>query len=136
MATVTALTNGQIFTGDKIVNQHALLIEAGCIVDLVPEAALPKVHNSYDLGGGLLAPGFIDVHVNGGAGELLNHQPNAKSLQTIAQAHRQYGTTAFLPTLITDTWVQMVNAVAAVGAAVELGVPGILGIHLEGALPQ
>ena len=98
----------------------------------MPESALPKVHNGYDLGGGLLAPGFIDVHVNGGAGELLNHQPNAKSLQTIAQAHRQYGTTAFLPTLITDTWVQMVNAVAAVRAAVELGVPGILGIHLEG----
>jgi len=132
MATVTALINGQIFTGDKIVNQHALLIEAGCIVGLVPQASLANVDHTYDLAGGLLAPGFIDVHVNGGAGELLNHQPNAKSLQTIALAHRQYGTTAFLPTLITDTWVQMVNAVAAVEAAVELGVPGILGIHLEG----
>ena len=132
MGAVKALINGRTFTSEKIVCEHALLIEDGLILDLVPNDSIPNNVDSYDLKGGLLAPGFIDVHVNGGAGELLNHQPSAKSLQTIAQAHRQYGTTAFIPTLITDTWVQMVNAVAAVAAAVELGVPGILGIHLEG----
>jgi N-acetylglucosamine-6-phosphate deacetylase len=132
MVTIKALINGQIFTGHKIVSDHALLIENGLIVDLVPHASLSSAVNTYDLNDGLLVPGFIDVHVNGGAGELLNHQPSASSLATIAQAHRQYGTTSFIPTLITDTWVQMVNAVAAVAAAVELGVPGILGIHLEG----
>ena len=132
MQTVKALINGRIFTGEKIIHQHVLLVEKGHIIDIVPEHLLPRVKYSYDLNGGLLVPGFIDVHVNGGAGELLNHKPSAKALKTIAQAHREYGTTAFLPTLITDTWEQMVNAVAAVAAAVELGVPGILGIHLEG----
>jgi len=132
MQTVKALINGRIFTGEKIIYQHALLVEKGYIIDIVPEHLLPQVNDRYDLNGGLLVPGFIDVHVNGGAGELLNHNPSAKALQTIAQAHREYGTTAFLPTLITDTWEQMVNAVAAVAAAVELGVPSILGIHLEG----
>ena len=132
MQTVKALINGRIFTGEKIIYQHALLVEKGYIIDIVPEHSLPQVNDRFDLNGGLLVPGFIDVHVNGGAGELFNHNPSAKALQTIAQAHREYGTTAFLPTLITDTWEQMVNAVAAVAAAVELGVPSILGIHLEG----
>ena len=132
MQTLKALINGRIFTGEKTLYQHALLVEKDHIIDIVPEHLLPQVKNCYDLNGGLLTPGFIDVHVNGGAGELLNHQPSVQSLQTIAQAHRACGTTAFLPTLITDTWEQMVNAVAAVAAAVEVGVPGILGIHLEG----
>jgi len=107
-------------------------VEKGHIIDIVPEHLLPQVKDCYDLNGSLLAPGFIDVHVNGAAGALLNHQPSSQALQTIAQAHREYGTTAFLPTLMTDTWEQMINAVAAVVAAAELGVPGILGIHLEG----
>ena len=132
MQTLKALINGRIFTGEKILHQHVLLVEKGHIIDLVPEHLLPHVKDCYDLNGRLLAPGFIDVHVNGAAGELLNHQPSAQALQTIAQAHREYGTTAFLPTLMTDTWEQMINAVAAVVAAAELGVPGILGIHLEG----
>jgi N-acetylglucosamine-6-phosphate deacetylase len=132
MQTLKALINGRIFTGEKILHQHVLLVEKGHIIDIVPEHLLPQVKDCYDLNGGLLAPGFIDVHVNGAAGALLNHQPSSQALQTIAQAHREYGTTAFLPTLMTDTREQMVNAVAAVVAAVELGVPGILGIHLEG----
>ena len=132
MQTLKALINGRIFTGEKILHQHVLLVEKGHIIDIVPEHLLPQVKDCYDLNGSLLAPGFIDVHVNGAAGALLNHQPSAQALQTIAQAHREYGTTAFLPTLMTDTREQMVNAVAAVVAAVELGVPGILGIHLEG----
>ena len=132
MQTLKALINGRIFTGEKILHQHVLLVEKGHIIDIVPEHLLPQVKDCYDLNGSLLAPGFIDVHVNGAAGALLNHQPSAQALQTIAQAHREYGTTAFLPTLMTDTWEQMINAVAAVVAAAELGVPGILGIHLEG----
>ena len=132
MQTLKALINGRIFTGEKILHQHVLLVEKGHIIDIVPEHLLPQVKDCYDLNGSLLAPGFIDVHVNGAAGALLNHQPSSQALQTIAQAHRKYGTTAFLPTLMTDTWEQMINAVAAVVAAVELGVPGILGIHLEG----
>ena len=132
MQTLKALINGRIFTGEKILHQHVLLVEKGHIIDIVPEHLLPQVKDCYDLNGSLLAPGFIDVHVNGAAGALLNHQPSSQALQTIAQAHREYGTTAFLPTLMTDTWEQMINAVAAVVAAAELGVPGILGIHLEG----
>jgi len=117
MQTLKALINGRIFTGEKILHQHGLLVEKGHIIDIVPEHLLPRVKDCHDLNGGLLAPGFIDVHVNGAAGALLNHQPSAQALETIGQAHRAYGTTAFLPTLMTDTWEQMINAVAAVVAA-------------------
>jgi N-acetylglucosamine-6-phosphate deacetylase len=81
-------------------------------------------------GGAFLAPGFIDLQVNGGGGVLLNDRPTADGMRAIARAHRRYGTTACLPTLITDTREQMRAAIAAAGAIA--GRDGILGVHLEG----
>jgi N-acetylglucosamine-6-phosphate deacetylase len=77
-------------------------------------------------------PGFIDLQVNGGGGALFNAAPTVESLRRIASAHRAYGTTGFLPTLITDNYEVMRQAVAAVKQSIEEGVPGVLGIHLEG----
>ena len=81
---------------------------------------------------GLLAPGFIDVQVNGGGGVLYNDVRTVEGIRTIAQAHRAYGTTGLLPTLITDTRETMAEAVEAMRAALDAGIPGVLGIHLEG----
>jgi N-acetylglucosamine-6-phosphate deacetylase len=78
----------------------------------------------------MLAPGFIDLQVNGGGGVLLNDEPTAEGMRVIAQAHRRYGTTACLPTLITDTRDRMRSAIAAAGSIA--GRDGILGLHLEG----
>lgn len=86
----------------------------------------------YDLEGGTLVPGFIDLQVNGGGGVLFNSAPTVESLRLIGAAHRQFGTTGFLPTLITDSFAVMRQAVAAVAQAIQEGVPGVLGIHLEG----
>ncbi len=80
--------------------------------------------------GAVLAPGFIDLQVNGGGGVLLNDQPNADGMRAIARAHRRFGTTACLPTLITDTRERMRSAVAA--ARSVAGHDGVLGLHLEG----
>jgi len=80
--------------------------------------------------GAVLAPGFIDLQVNGGGGVLLNDQPNADGMRAIARAHRRFGTTACLPTLITDTRERMRSAVAA--ARSVAGRDGVLGLHLEG----
>jgi len=77
-------------------------------------------------------PGFIDLQVNGGGGIMFNAAPTVKGLTAIADAHRQYGTTGFMPTLITDDFSVMRQAISAVNSAVEQGVPGVLGIHLEG----
>src|SRR5205823_13429502 len=77
-----------------------------------------------------LAPGFIDVQVNGGGGVLLNEDPSVATVQRIAQAHRRFGTTGLLPTLITDAPDKLQQLAAAAHDA--LAVPGVLGFHLEG----
>src|ERR1700754_82741 len=77
-----------------------------------------------------LAPGFIDIQVNGGGGVLLNDQPTEAGVRRIVEAHRKGGTTGCLPTLITDR-SEVIERLAAVAEAC-LGIPGVLGFHLEG----
>jgi N-acetylglucosamine-6-phosphate deacetylase len=77
-------------------------------------------------------PGFIDLQVNGGGGVLFNDQPTVAGIAAIAEAHRRFGTTGLLPTLISDELGAIARAIAAVDAAIEAGVPGVIGIHIEG----
>lgn len=128
----TALINGQVLTADGFDSACAVLIEAGRVAALVPTAELPSDILRHDLEGAYLLPGFIDAQVNGGGGVLFNNTPTVDALRTIAQAHRRFGTTGMLPTLISDDVDVMRNAVAAVHDAIDQSVPGVLGIHLEG----
>ena len=85
-----------------------------------------------DFGPGTLAPGFIDLQVNGGGGVLFNEQPTVEGVKAISTAHRRFGTTGLLPTVITDWTEVMARAVEAVRQARAEGVPGVVGIHVEG----
>lgn len=85
-----------------------------------------------DLRGDILAPGYVDLQVNGGDGLLLNDDPSVQTLTRMAQAHRRLGTVAILPTLITDRPEVTTAAIAATTRAMAQGVPGISGLHLEG----
>jgi N-acetylglucosamine-6-phosphate deacetylase len=78
----------------------------------------------------ILAPGFIDIQVNGGGGALLNDEPSEAGVRRIVEAHRRMGTTGCLPTLITDR-TDVIERLAAVARA-GLQIPGVLGFHLEG----
>ncbi len=127
-----ALTNGRIFSGSAFLDGHAVVLQAGKVADVIEAAALPADIARHDLGGALLAPGFIDLQVNGGGGVLFNDEPTARTLERIAAAHRPFGTTGMLATFITDTAAKMAKAVAAVDQAMAAAMPGILGIHLEG----
>lgn len=129
---ISALVNGRIFTGEAWFDDHALIIDGDRIRDLVPLAALPADITRCDLGGRMLLPGLFDTQVNGGGGALFNDAPSVATLRTIAAAHRQYGTTALLPTLISDDLAVVEKAIAAVEQAINEKVPGIVGIHLEG----
>ncbi len=91
-----------------------------------------RADSTYDLRGQTLLPGFIDVQVNGGGGVLFNDDPSVASIQEIGRAHRRFGTTGFLPTLISDDLDVVSRAVKAAQDAIEAGVPGVLGIHIEG----
>jgi N-acetylglucosamine-6-phosphate deacetylase len=130
--TMKALIGARILSAGGWRDRHALLIEAGQIVDIVAEGDAPAESVPLVLDGGMLLPGFIDTQVNGGGGVLLNDTPTVEGVAVIANAHRRFGTTAMLPTLISDTMDVVATAIAAVDAAIRAGVPGVVGIHIEG----
>ncbi|MEI6573922.1 MAG: N-acetylglucosamine-6-phosphate deacetylase [Alphaproteobacteria bacterium] len=120
-----------LFDGKKILKDHALLVENGVISALMPVSERPRVGEAIDLSGGILSPGFIDVQVNGGGGTLFNEEPTPEGIDKIAKAHRRFGTTSLLPTVITDSPKILDEALSA-GKAAYGKIPGVLGLHVEG----
>ncbi|MBD8898611.1 N-acetylglucosamine-6-phosphate deacetylase [Rhodanobacter sp. DHG33] len=128
-----ALTNARVLTVHGWRDDLAVLVDGERIAALLPrDHAAVRAAQAQDLGGALLVPGFIDTQVNGGGGALFNAEPTADTIRTIGAAHRKFGTTGFLPTLISDSVDTMRAALAAVDKAFDEGVPGLLGVHLEG----
>ena len=124
-----ALCPSRILTPTGFETERCLLIEDGRIVDLVSNCPSDIAPQNLD---GDLVPGFIDLQVNGGGGVLFNDQPTIEGIEAIARAHRAFGTTGFLPTLISDDLEVIDRAIRAVERAIAKGVPGVLGIHIEG----
>ncbi len=129
----TAFVNARVLTGDGFWDDVAVLVDNGTVA-AITDADDARVRDAdvRDLGGDFLFPGFIDCQVNGGGDVLFNDAPTVETIRRIGEAHRTFGTTGFLPTLISDDVDVMRAAIAAVDAAIEEGVPGVLGIHLEG----
>lgn len=133
----SSIADGHAVLADRVFDGHnwhaeaAVLVRDGRIVGLGSWGEVPPDWPQTRLpAGAFLAPGFIDLQVNGGGGVLLNDQPTADGMRAIARAHRRFGTTACLPTLITDTREQVRTAIAA--ARSISGRDGVLGLHLEG----
>ncbi len=128
-----ALTNGLVLRDSGFAEGLVVLVDGPRIAAVVPEDD-PRISQAveHDLGGQLLLPGFIDTQVNGGGGRLFNDAPTVETIRAIGAAHRPYGTTGFLPTLISDDLEVIERALAAVTEAIAQGVPGVLGIHIEG----
>jgi N-acetylglucosamine-6-phosphate deacetylase len=130
---LTALVNARVLGDAGFIEGAAVLIDGARIADVVV-ASDPRVRAAQVIGldGCTLAPGYIDCQVNGGGGVLFNDAPTLDGIARIAAAHRRFGTTGLLPTLISDDAATMRAAIAAVREAIARNVPGILGIHLEG----
>ena len=117
------LFDGLVFKSNQVItvkNQKIVSIEQG------------TADEADTLLSGLVTPGFVDVQVNGGGGKLFNNEPNLATLETMSRAHQTFGTTAMLPTLITDDLATMELAADAVALALLNKAPGIIGIHFEG----
>ena len=128
-----ALVNGRVLLDDGFHEGLAVLLDDGRISAIVADGdARVREAERIDLDGGHLVPGFIDAQVNGGGGVLLNNTPTVEGVADIARAHRRFGTTGLLPTLISDDAGTMRAAIAATRDAIARRVPGVLGIHLEG----
>jgi N-acetylglucosamine-6-phosphate deacetylase len=127
----SAILADRVFDGYRWHAHAMVVIHHGLI-----ECVAPRDSGIFDMPaeamppGTLLAPGFIDLQVNGGGGILLNDDPTPQAMRTIARAHRRNGTTGCLPTLISDHRAKAIAAIAAAKSAV--GSDGILGLHLEG----
>jgi N-acetylglucosamine-6-phosphate deacetylase len=129
----TALVGGEILNGQGFARGLAVLMDGDRIAAVLPEAeALARADERFDLAGGRLVPGYIDTQVNGGGGVLFNSEQSVDAIAAIGAAHRRYGTTGFLPTLISDDLDVIDRAMRAVEQAIEAGVPGVLGVHIEG----
>jgi N-acetylglucosamine-6-phosphate deacetylase len=128
-----AIRPGRVLLPEGFVEGATLLLEDSNIAAVLPPGQDPPsdchLRNDREV---TLLPGFIDAQNNGGGGVLFNDEPTVDAIATIAAAHRRFGTTGFLPTLISDDLEVVSRGIAAVDEAIAAGVPGVLGIHIEG----
>ncbi|NOK39362.1 N-acetylglucosamine-6-phosphate deacetylase [Corallococcus exercitus] len=133
MTAPTVLQGARVFTGDQFLEGHAVVLEGDTVHAVVPSSAIPPGATVHTLlGDTLLAPGFVDVQVNGAGGVLFNDTPTVEAALAIASAMRACGTTGLLPTFITDDAARMREACEAALTATSRPDSGVLGIHLEG----
>jgi N-acetylglucosamine-6-phosphate deacetylase len=126
-----AIVADRVFDGRGWHRDIAVMVQNGRIGGLASPGEIPPDWTQSRVPAGVfVTAGFIDLQVNGGGGVLLNDRPTPDGMHAIARAHRRYGTTACLPTWITDTREQMRSVIAAARSAA--GCNGVLGLHLEG----
>lgn len=128
----TAIIPDRVLVCGEISTNVAVICEGERIKEIVPKGAVPNTKEIIALPGCTLMPGYIDVQVNGGGGVLFNDTPTVDGLRKIAAGHAKFGTTGLMPTIISTDLETISRAIAAVDAAIQQRVPGILGIHLEG----
>jgi len=126
---MTTIFAKRLFDGEQWLSHQEVTFEGDQIASITP-CDKPS-HDAVDIVD-ILAPGFIDVHVNGGGGTLFNHTPTLLALEKIVQIHAQFGTVAMMPTLISDDYTIMSQAHDAVCEALEQNMGGVLGLHYEG----
>ncbi len=131
-AELIAYQGASIFDGHRRHADHTLIVQGARVHSIVLNADVPRVAEKVTLDGGTIAPGYVDLQVNGGDGILFNDDPSVATLKRMADAHARLGATSILPTLITDTLERTCAAITAVQRAIAEGVQGIIGLHLEG----
>lgn len=120
-----------IFDGENWHDKAALVVRGGVVDGIVAASDLSPAIATVDAGD-MIVPGFVDLQVNGGGGVMLNDRQDVDAIRVMCAAHARFGTTALLPTLITDT-PEVTRAVVEAGAeALARKLPGFLGLHLEG----
>ncbi|SNY79239.1 N-acetylglucosamine-6-phosphate deacetylase [Enterobacter sp. CC120223-11] len=130
-----ALTEGRIYTGHEILDDHAVVIADGLIERICPLADLPSGIEQRSLNGAILAPGFIDVQLNGCGGVQFNDSPDAVTVETLEimqKANEKSGCTSYLPTLITSSDELMKQGIRVMREYLAKYPNQALGLHLEG----
>ncbi|WP_294280491.1 N-acetylglucosamine-6-phosphate deacetylase [uncultured Sphingomonas sp.] len=121
--------NGHVATPGGVLPGAEIVVDGDRIASI---GAVEGSTDTIDLNGGWVVPGYIDTQVNGGGGVLFNDRLDVDGIATMAAAHAVYGTTAMLPTLVSETPDKIARALDAIDEAIKAKVPGIVGIHVEG----
>ncbi|MBW8640165.1 N-acetylglucosamine-6-phosphate deacetylase [Hoeflea sp. WL0058] len=132
MTVKRAISSPRIYDGSAWHENAVLLVNGDRCVGIASAGAAPADFEIVEAAGAMLVPGFVDLQVNGGGGVLFNERPNVRGIKAICSAHARFGTTALLPTLITDDTDVTRRALKAGFEAHRTGVSGFLGLHLEG----
>lgn len=127
-----ALSDVTLIAGDRRIEHAEIVVEGGRIREIAEAGRATDIERRVDLTGHIVLPGLIDVQCNGGGGVMFNSDPTVEGVAAIAAAHARFGTTALMPTFVTDHLDRVDLAIAAVEAAIAKGAPGIAGIHIEG----
>lgn len=127
-----ALTNAVIYTGEKVLYEHAVVIENGLIQAVILEKDLAKEIPTVDLNGANLSAGFIDLQLNGCGGVMFNEEISVNTLEIMQATNLKSGTTSYLPTFITSPDEGMKQAVSVMREYLSKHQNQALGLHLEG----
>ncbi|MPR33211.1 N-acetylglucosamine-6-phosphate deacetylase [Salmonirosea aquatica] len=126
------LTHTTIFTGEAVLEDHALWLEAGKIRAVLSTNELPESVPTRDMNGAWLVPGFVDFQLYGGSTGFLTQDGSVESLTNMYQTHLQDGTTTIVPTVYSTTQARILAAAEAIRHYWALGLPGVAGLHVEG----
>jgi N-acetylglucosamine-6-phosphate deacetylase len=126
--------NGVIHTGETLLENHSILIEDGKIKEIVPLSGLSAFSSvsQIDLKGNYVVPGFIDLQLNGGGGIFFTQQISEESIEKIYRIYLEFGTTAFLPTLISTTFDNIIRAIEVTDSFMQKHPLIVPGLHIEG----
>ncbi|AIW16857.1 N-acetylglucosamine-6-phosphate deacetylase [Vibrio tubiashii] len=127
-----AISAPRIFDGEQYHNDAALVWKDEQIDSIVAIDNLPQGIDLQHFEGALIAPGFIDIQVNGGGDVMFNNDITPQGIETICHAHRTHGTAYLLPTLISATPDNIQQALSATEKGLDAKISGLLGVHLEG----
>jgi N-acetylglucosamine-6-phosphate deacetylase len=97
-----------------------------CDAASLTDASILNFHNDW------LLPGFIDLQLYGGNGQLFSDQLSVESLQATYAYSVAGGATSILPTVATNSWEVIFKAISTIKEYQRQQLPGILGMHLEG----
>ena len=127
-----ALTHCTLYTGSRILKDHGLIVDGDRIAEVLPEARLGEGLPRIDCQGYAIAPGFIDLQLNGCGGVMFNDSITADTLEEMHHTNLKSGTTSYLPTLITTSDEAMEAAMSLVKSYRRTHPYSVLGLHLEG----
>jgi N-acetylglucosamine-6-phosphate deacetylase len=127
-----AFSNGKIFDGKRLLHNHAVIVDGEDIEAVLPAQEVANSMEMIDLAGGYLLPAFVDLQIYGGNGLLFAEYPSIASLQATYSYSLSGGASHILPTIATNSFQKIFEAIEAVRSYQEGGHPGVLGLHVEG----